>query len=101
AAVERHAAVPQLQYVDRVGEIIRQIVEQDVAQAPAEDDAQRRIEDHVIGMPPRHRRAGLLDELQQVPIANEDAGEVGEAVPAQLEEAEVDGDRRQMQVGPG
>ena len=77
-------------------EVIAEIVEQDVAEAAAEDDAERRVEDHVVGMAPRHRRAGLLDQLQQIPIADEDAGEIGEAVPAQLEEAEVERHRRQM-----
>ena len=84
-AVERHAAVPQLQDVDRVLEIIGEIVEQDVADAAAEDDPQRGVKDQVVGMAAGHRRAGLLDQLQQVPIADENAGEVGEAVPAQVE----------------
>ena len=39
-------------------------------------------------------------QLQQVPIADEDAGQVSEAVPAQLEEAEVERDRIQAEVAP-
>ena len=66
-------------------EIIAEIVEQDVAEPPAEDDPERGVEDQVVGMAAGHRRAGLLEQLQQIPIADEDAGEIGEAVPAQVE----------------
>ena len=82
-------------------EIIGEIVEQHVADAAAEDDPERGVEDEIVGVAPGHRRAGLLQQLQQIPIADENPGEVGEAVPAQLEEAEVERDRRQVKVGPG
>jgi hypothetical protein len=49
-------------------------------------------------MTTRERRAGLLQQLQQVPIADENAGEVREAVPAQVEGADVQRDRRQAQI---
>ena len=48
-----------------------------------------------------HRRARLLQQLQQVPIADEDSGQIGEAVPAQLEEAEVEQGRIETKVGEG
>ena len=71
-------------------EIVERLVEEDVAEPAAEDDAERRVEDHVVGMAPGHRRAGLVEQLQQIPPADEDAGEIGEAVPAQLEPAELE-----------
>ena len=98
AAVERHAAVPQLEDLDRMLEIIAGVVEQHVAQPAAEDDPERGVKYEVVGMAPGHRRAGLPDELQQVPIADEDAGEVGEAVPAQVERADRHQDRRQAEI---
>ena len=101
AAVERHAAVPQLQDLDRVPEIFAEIVEQHIAEAAAEDDPERGVEDEVVGMAAGHRRAGLLEQLQQIPIADEDAGEVGEAVPAEVERPDVQRDRRQAEVGKG
>ena len=67
----------------------------------AEDDPKRRVEHQIVGMAPRHRRTGLLQQLEQIPIADENSGEISEAVPAQLEEAEVERDRRQVEVGPG
>ena len=70
-----------------------EIVEQDVADPPAEDDAERGVEDEVVGVAACERRAGLLQQLQQVPIADEDAGEVGKAVPPQIERADVERDR--------
>src|SRR5207302_5515005 len=36
APVERHAAVPQLQYLDRVPDIFAEIVEQHIAEPPTE-----------------------------------------------------------------
>ena len=61
----------------------------------------RGVEDQVVGMAPGHRRAGLVEQLDQVIIAEDDAGDVGEAVPAQLEDAEVERDGVQAKVGPG
>jgi hypothetical protein len=89
-AVERHAAIPEAQYLGRTLEIFARLVEQDVAEAAAEDDAQCGVEDEIVGMAPRHRGAGLLQQLQQIPPAEDDPGEISEAVPAQRERAEMD-----------
>ena len=99
--MEGHSTVPQLQNVERVSKVIAQVVEQHVADAAAEDDPERRVEDEIVCMTAGHRRARLLQQLQQVPIADEDAGQVGEAVPAQLEETEVERDRIQAQIRAG
>ncbi len=48
AAVERHAAVPQLHDLERMRGEVRQIVEQHVADAAAEDDAERHPEDEIV-----------------------------------------------------
>ena len=99
AAVERHAAVPQLQYLEGMPEILAEVVEQDIAKPAAEDDPERGIEDQIVGVAAGERRAGLLEQLQQIPIADEDAGEVGEAVPAKVEGPDVERDRRQAEIG--
>ena len=85
SAVERHPAVPQFQHLHRMPQIFAEIVEQDVADAAAEDDPEGGVEYEVVGMAPSHRRAGLLEQLQHVPIADDDPGEVGDAVPAKIE----------------
>ncbi len=101
AAVERHAAIPHLENVDRVLEVIGQVVEQDVAEPAAEENSDRGIKAEVLGVAPGDRRPGLLDQPEQVPITNENSREVGKAVPFDFEEAEVECHRRQMKVGPG
>src|ERR1700726_184835 len=45
AAVKRHAAVPQLEDLQRMLDEMRKIVEQDIAGAAAEDDAERDPDD--------------------------------------------------------
>jgi len=79
-------------------EILAEIVEQHIADASAEDDTERSVEDEVVGMPAGHWRAGLLQQFEHVPIADENPGEVGEAVPAKVERADVQRDRRQAQI---
>src|SRR3546814_12821809 len=59
---------------------------------PAKDDSEHRIEDHVVGMAPRHGRAGLCDQFEQIPVADENPGEIGKRIPAdgEAEDAERD-----------
>ena len=52
----------------------------------------------VVGVATRERSARLLQQLEQVPIADEDAREVRQAVPAQVERPDVQRDRRQAEV---
>src|SRR3546814_13487491 len=92
AAVQRHAAVPQLQDLQRIAEVIAEVIKEDIADAPADDDAEHRIEDHIVGVAARHRGAGLRDQPQQIPIADEDAGKIGEGVPADGEAKDAAGD---------
>ena len=48
AAVERHAALPQLHDLGRVRGEMRRIVEQHIADAAAEDDAERHPQDEIV-----------------------------------------------------
>jgi hypothetical protein len=62
AAVERHAALPDLEDVQRVGEqpralvAVHQHVEEDVAEPPADDDAQGDPQHQVVDLQRRGRR---------------------------------------------
>src|ERR1700690_4143596 len=47
-AVERHPALPQIERLDRVLDVIDQIVEQHVADAAAEHDAKRRPDEEIV-----------------------------------------------------
>ncbi len=93
SAVEGHAPVPQFHDLDRMLQIFAEIVEQHIANAPAEDDSEGGVEDQVVGVATGHRRARLAYELQQIPIADEDAGEIGEAVPSEVERTEMERNR--------
>ena len=96
AAVERHAAVPDLEDLQRVGEVDRQIVEQHIADASAGDDADRRPDDEIVDVGGLHRRAGrapqalIGDQPLGVPPADEDADDIGQRIPADGEGADLD-----------
>ncbi|CAB5370579.1 unnamed protein product [Rhizophagus irregularis] len=100
-AVEGHAAIPQLEQTPG-GQQLRRI-EQRIAQPPAEDDAERGIEHQIIGMAARHRCARLAQQLQQIPPADQDAGDIGDRIPFDLEETQAirpSGERDAEQTGP-
>jgi hypothetical protein len=48
----------------------------------------------------RQRRAGRTDHAQKVPVGEQDARQIGQRIPLDREEAEVDGDRGKAQVFP-
>ena len=97
--MERHAAFPQLQHRYGIAEHLG-LVEEDVTEPPAQDDAKCCIEDKIIGMALGHRCAGLSEKAQQIPPVDEDTRNIGKTIPAQLKKAEIERDRRQVQVGP-
>src|SRR3546814_110320 len=69
-----------------------------ISHSPAQNDAKRSIEDHVVCMATSHRRARLLDQLQQIPIADQDARQIGEGIPFDRKKAEIDRYRIQTQI---
>ena len=94
AAVERHAAVPQLHDLERMRGEMRQIVEQHVAGAAAEDDAERHPQHEIVEVDDGHRRLAApqlfgADQGAGIDPAEQDAGDIGERVPADGERAEV------------
>ena len=58
AAVERHAALPQLHDLDRVGGKERKVIEQHVADAAAEDDAERHPDHEIVEVDERSSAPG-------------------------------------------
>src|SRR5262245_10165463 len=73
---------------------MRQVVEENVAHAATEDDAERHPQNEIVEVGYRQRRfpapqfAGA-DKDPRVPPAEQDAGDVGERVPADRERADV------------
>lgn len=98
AAMERHAAFPQFE--DRGGMIDEegQVVEQHVAGAAAEDDAERDPQDEVVDLHQRDRRrsapqALVLQERARIEPAEHDAADIGQRIPADREWTDLDRDR--------
>jgi len=99
AAVKTHAAFPQLEDVERVGQVFQRLVEQHVAQPPAEDDAEHAVEQHVVEhvhgpagpRPMRDAPAPEHDDLQK-------GDEVHEAVPVDGDGAELQGDGVELRM---
>ena len=86
--MERHAALPQPQHAQGIKKHLG-LVENTVAKPPAENDAKRRVKNEIINMAFGHRRAGLSNELRQIPPAEHDACNITQRVPAQLEPAKI------------
>src|SRR5215831_15254795 len=95
AAVKRHAALPQLQALQRMGGEIARIVEQHVADPPPEDDAERHPQHEVVVVGDGHgyRRAPeplAPDDRARKEPTQQDADDVGESIPADGDRPEAD-----------
>jgi len=99
AAVKAHAALPQRQYLERMREVVAELVEQHVAKAPAEDDAEDSVEQHVVDvarMPAGEQvlaRAILAEHHE-----HDKAEQVHQAVPAHRERAQLKRDRIELRM---
>ena len=100
AAMEGHAAFPQAQYMRGMLNIIVRFVEEHIADAAAEHDAEHRPYHHVV-----ERRLGQAGDgalgmfLRQHPPAEQDAADIGQRIPAYGQRAELKGDRVDMRKG--
>src|SRR3546814_2055484 len=81
--VERHAAIPQLEDLQGVEDHLG-TVEDYIAKAATQDDAERRIEYEIISLLAVHRGRGLGQQPQQIPPSGNNAGDIGERVPADV-----------------
>ena len=113
SAVEGHATVPHRGNLERVRPEIARLVEQNEAEPAAEHDAERDPQQKIVGLAYGHRRLavpqiGPRQEIAPIEPAEQDAGHIGEAVPADgerpdLERDRIDdgvGDRRKAACGP-
>ena len=96
-AMERHAAFPKLQHFDWCEENFR-LVKQAITQPPAENDPQRGIKHEIIGMPSCHRGPGLSDQFEKIPPSDQDAADIGKAVPSELEKPEIKRNRGEPEL---
>src|SRR5260221_12636606 len=101
AAMERHAAMPDLQRLQRIGEIVVRLVEEDVAEPPAEDDTERRPYEEIVDRFRRHETRRALGQHEAPAPADDQPGDIGEGIPADDERAELDQHRIDRRIGNG
>ena len=92
--------------LERVRGEMRQVVEQHVADAAAEDDAERHPEHEIVEVGDRQRRRPapqplVADERARIEPAEQDADDIGERVPADRERPDMRSapDRRRERAG--
>src|SRR6267142_2776780 len=92
-AVERHAALPDGEDLERMRGVVRRLVEEHVAQPTAEDHAENGEEDEIVELRARDWRDPLGDAAQPEPPARRKAEQVHEPVPPHRERPDGKGDR--------
>jgi hypothetical protein len=101
-AVEGHAALPDAQDRQGVGQVSARLVEQRVSHAPADDDAEDDGGQEPLHLRGRHGRGVRGPELRSLhrarddPPARQQAHDIGQRVPAQREPEIADGDREDL-----
>ncbi|MCY1343855.1 hypothetical protein D9M69_298800 [compost metagenome] len=98
AAVERHAALPHLEDQRRIGDVFLQVVEQHVAQPPADHHAaghpEHQIGERLLGP----ARVELLELARRQQPGAADADQVHQAVPVDLQRPEGNRDRVYLRI---
>src|SRR3546814_2563109 len=76
--MERHAAAPDHEYLKRIGKVPVEVVEEDVAQPAAQDDAEGRPQNEVAQVLDRHGGRPPPAEMCHIPPTEQNACDVGE-----------------------
>src|SRR5665213_365045 len=95
AAMKRHAALPQLEDLERMLDEEGKIIEQHIAGAAAEDDPERDPKNEIVELRHRHRRAAgpqsvVPDQRARIEPAQYDAADISERIPADRDRADRD-----------
>ncbi len=93
AAMEGHAALPQIEDVDRIGEIERWLVEQHIAEPSAEHRAERRPHQEIVDLQRGDPGVRLGRQPAQIAPSAGQAGDIGQGVPADDDRTETQRDR--------
>ena len=98
-AVKAHSALPQREHLERMREVVKRFVEQNVAEPAAENDAKDAEEKHIVDV------ARMPTGKQVLPCPNlaqhdeqHEAGEVHQPVPADGQRPDVKGNRIELRV---
>jgi hypothetical protein len=98
AAVERHAAFPDLQRVQPVAAPQWHAVEQYVADAPAQNHAEHRVEQKIIHIGRRPGRVRLGGAPACEPPGAGETQQVHDTVPVDVQGSEVQGNRINVRI---
>jgi hypothetical protein len=84
--VEGHAAFPQFEEAEGKQQAGKMgVVEYDIADSAAQDDSQSRVEHQILDMALGHRRTRRAEHAHQVHPADDDAGDIGDRIPFDVE----------------
>src|SRR4029079_3856014 len=82
-----------------MGEVMTGLVEDHVAQASAQDDADHGVKEQVVELNPGDRRQTLCDTPSPQPPGADEPDQIHEAIPAHGEGSELEDDRINLRVG--
>jgi hypothetical protein len=99
--MERHAALPYREDLERVREVVAGLVEEHVAEPPTDDDAEHAPEQQVVDIgpyPASRREVRLLHAQRCKPQEEDERNEVSQPVPVDLDRPQREGDRVELRV---
>jgi len=82
--VKRHAALPDVEDLNRTLNIAAKIIEQDISQPPPHHDAQDEKEQQVVEVVCRQRQFLHLHEALEQEVARDERKHIHQSVPAEL-----------------
>src|SRR5580692_3580554 len=99
AAVEGHPAVPYVNRLDRMIDIVARLVEQNVSDPPSENNAERCPHQEIVDILPPDQMRRPSGQSQAIPPADQQPDNVGERIPADRKGSERDRDRIDRREG--
>src|SRR6056300_1463255 len=88
AALEGHASFGDLEQVERIGKQLLRPVDERIAEAPPNNDAQHAVENQVIDLLAGHRRIGAAAPAPGQPPGKQEANDIHQAVPAYFQKSD-------------
>jgi hypothetical protein len=98
AAVEAHAALPDGEDLQRIGQEISWFVEQYLAQSPAQNDAEHAVKKEVVELLNSQEARAMPDPVAPEPNELNESHQIHQTIPAHGERADRKGDRVELWV---
>ncbi len=97
-SVKRHAAFPHRDHLCGMLEVVRQVIEQHVAQSASDKDSDRRIDDQIVELVLGNRHAARGRSKLDHEISRRQRQQVHQAVPSELQGTEPEKDRIDIRI---